>query len=137
MDTSSFDETKAFREGLKVRTEVLGEAHVARALETAGDDPFTHKFQQFAIEYGWGTTWCSDVLDRKAKSLMNLCLLTGLGREPELRLHVRGAINNGLTKDEIAEAFLHTAIYAGAPAASAAFRVAKEVFDEMEAEQRS
>ena len=71
MDTSNFNQTKAFKEGLKVRTEVLGEEHVKRSLEVAAKDPFTHRFQQFAIEYGWGTTWTSETLDRKSKSLMN------------------------------------------------------------------
>ncbi|MEM7254964.1 MAG: carboxymuconolactone decarboxylase family protein [Pseudomonadota bacterium] len=131
MDTSSFDQNKGFLDGLKVRTEVLGEEYVGPSIEKGAADPFTHKLQQFVTEYCWGTVWCSDGLDKKTRSIINLALLSAAGREGELRLHTRGAINNGLTKDEIAEVFLQTAVYAGVPAAVAAFRTAKEVFDEM------
>ena len=131
MDTSSFNNTPGFTEGLKVRTEVLGEEYVGPSIEKGAADPFTHKLQQFVTEYCWGTVWCSEGLDRKTRSTINLALLASAGREGELRLHVRGGINNGLTKNEIAEVFLQTGIYAGVPAAVAAFRTAKEVFDEM------
>ena len=131
MDTSKFNNTEAFKQGLEVRTEVLGEEYVKASMERGAADPFTRKLQQFATEYAWGTVWCSDGLDRKTRSLINLSLLSALGREAELRLHTRGAINNGVSKDEIAEAFLQTAVYAGVPAAVSAFRTAKEVFDEM------
>lgn len=131
MDTSSFDNNKGFTDGLKVRAEVLGEEYVGPSIEKGAADPFTHKLQQFVTEHCWGTVWCSDGLDRKTRSMLNLALLAAGGREGELRLHTRGAINNGVTKDEIAEVFLQTAVYAGAPAAVSAFRLAKEVFDEM------
>jgi len=131
MDTSKFNNTEEFKRGLEVRTEVLGEEYVKASMERGAADPFTRKLQQFATEYAWGTVWCSDGLDRKTRSLINLSLLSALGREAELRLHTRGAINNGVSKDEIAEAFLQTAVYAGVPAAVSAFRTAKEVFDEM------
>lgn len=131
MDTSRFDNTEGFKRGLEVRTAVLGEEYVRASMERGAADPFTAKLQQFATEYCWGTVWCSEGLDRKTRSIINLCLLSALGREAELRLHVRGAINNGVTKDEIAEALLQTGVYAGVPAAVAAFRTAKEVFDEM------
>ena len=94
VDTSSYDNTEAFVNGLKVRTEVLGEEYVGPSLERGAADPFTHKLQQFATEYAWGTVWCSDGLDRKTRSIINLSLLCALGREAELRLHTRGAINN-------------------------------------------
>lgn len=131
MDTSKFDNTEAFQNGLEVRTEVLGEDYVNASIEKGAADPFTRKLQQFATEFAWGTVWCSDDLDRKTRSIINICLLSALGREAELRLHTRGAINNGVTKDEIAAALLQTGVYAGVPTAVAAFRTAKEVFDEM------
>lgn len=131
MDTTKFDNTEAFQNGLKVRTEVLGEDYVNASIEKGAGDPFTRKLQQFATEFAWGTVWCSDDLDRKTRSIINICLLSALGREAELRLHTRGAINNGVTKDEIAAALLQTGVYAGVPTAVAAFRTAKEVFDEM------
>ena len=131
MDTSSFDNTKNFTDGLKVRTEVLGEEYVKPSLERAAADPFMHKLQQFVTEHCWGSVWCSDGLDKKTRSIINIALLTGLGREAELRLHTRGAINNGVTKDEIAEVLLQTGVYAGVPTAVSAFRTVKEVFDEM------
>ena len=131
MDTSAFDNTPGFTQGLEVRTQVLGKEYVEPAVEKGAADAFTQKLQQFVTEYCWGTVWCSDGLDRKTRSTINLALLAAAGREGELRLHVRGAINNGMSKDEIAEVFLHTGIYAGVPAAVAAFRTAKEVFDEL------
>lgn len=131
MDTSSFDNNEGFTNGLRVRQEVLGDDYVGPSIEKAASDPFTHKLQQWVTEHCWGTVWCSDVLDRKTRSLLNLAMLAALGREGELVLHTRGAINNGATKDEIAEAFLQAGVYAGAPAAVSAFRVAKQVFDDM------
>lgn len=131
MDTSKFDNTEGFKNGLKVRSEVLGSDYVGASIEKGAADPFTRKLQQFATEVAWGTVWCSDDLDRKTRSIINICLLSALGREAELRLHTRGAINNGVTKDEIAAALLHTGIYAGVPTAVAGFRIAKEALDEM------
>ncbi len=131
MDTSNFDNTENFKRGLEVRHEVLGEDYVSASIEKGAADPFTRKLQQFATEYAWGTVWCNDTLDRKTRSIMNICILSALGREAELRLHVRGAVNNGVSKDEIAEALLHTGVYAGAPTAVAGFRTAAEVFEQM------
>ena len=131
MDTKSYDNTEAFLKGLQVRREVLGDGYVEPSIQRGTDDPFTRKLQQFATEHCWGTVWCSDGLDRKTRSTINLALLAALGRPAELRLHTRGAITNGMTKDEIAEVFLKVAVYAGAPAAVEAFREAKAVFDEM------
>ena len=131
MDTSNFDNTENFKRGLEVRREVLGEDYVSASIEKGAAAPFTRKLQQFATEYAWGTVWCNDTLDRKTRSIMNICILSALGREAELRLHVRGAVNNGVSKDEIAEALLHTGVYAGAPTAVAGFRTAAEVFEQM------
>ncbi len=132
MDTSKYDETEGFKRGLQVRREVLGDQYVVPSIEQGAKDDFTRKLQQFATEQCWGTVWCRDGLDRKTRSIINLTLLAGLGRTHELKLHVRGAINNGLTKDEIAEVFLQVGVYAGVPAAVESFRAAREVFADME-----
>lgn len=131
MDTSKFDENEAFLAGLKVRTEVLGEEYVAGSIKAASEDDFTMILQQFVTETAWGTVWLRDGLDRKTRSLLNLAMLAATGREAELKLHTRGAVNNGCTKEEIAEVFLQAAVYAGAPSAVSAFRIAKGVFDDM------
>jgi len=131
MDTSKFNNTERFQAGLKVRREVLGDDYVGPSLARADEDGFTRKLQQFVTEFAWGTVWCSDGLDRKTRSTINLALLAAMGRSAELKLHTRGAIANGMTKDEIAEVFLQVAVYAGAPAAVEAFREAKTVFDDM------
>jgi 4-carboxymuconolactone decarboxylase len=131
MDTSKYDETEGFKQGLKVRREVLGDQYVKPSIELGTKDEFTHKLQQFVTEYCWGTVWCRDGLDRKTRSTINIALLAALGRSNELKLHVRGAINNGLTKEEIREVLLQTMIYCGVPAAVSAFRAAREVFKEM------
>ena len=131
MDTSKFNETKDFLAGLKVRTEVLGEDYVAGSIKAASEDEFMKTLQQFVTETAWGTVWLRDGLDRKTRSMLNLAMLAALGREGELKLHTRGAINNGCTKEEIAEVFLQAAVYAGAPSAVSAFRTAKDVFDDM------
>ena len=132
MDTSKFNNTEGFKNGLKVRREVLGDGYVQPSIEKGGQDDFMRKLQQFATEYAWGSVWCSDGLDRKTRSTINLALLAALGRSTELKLHTRGAITNGMTKDEIAEVFLQVGVYAGVPAAVEAFREAKTVFDDME-----
>ena len=131
MDTSKYDENEAFLGGLQVRKEVLGEEYVSKSIANGANDEFTKTLQQFVTETAWGTVWRRDGLDRKTRSMLNLAMLAALGREAELRLHTRGAVNNGCTKEEIAEIFLQSAVYAGAPSAVSAFKTAKEVFDEM------
>mgnify|MGYP003700672827 CR=1 FL=1 len=131
MDTSKYDENPAFLAGLKVRQEVLGDEYVGKSVENGAKDEFTRTLQQFVTETAWGTVWLRDGIDRKTRSMLNLAMLAALGRDAELRLHTRGAINNGVSKEEIAECFLQAAVYAGAPSAVTAFKVAKEVFDEM------
>lgn len=114
--------------GMKVRREVLGDAHVDRA--TANTTEFTADFQDFITRYAWGEVWTRDGLDRKTRSCLTLALLTALRAEGELPMHVRAARRNGLTPDEIKEVFLHTAVYAGVPAANSAFAIAQKVLAE-------
>ncbi len=119
-----------YDKGLKLRKEVLGAAHVERSLANA--DEFSKPMQEMVTEIGWGMFWDRPGLTRKQRSLLNLGILTALGRPHELGVHIKGAINNGLTKDEIREALIHTACYAGFPATIDAFRTAKKAFEEME-----
>ncbi len=119
----------AFEKGLKTRREVLGAEYVDQAIRNADD--FNLPLQELVTEYCWNEIWNRPGLDRKTRSIVNLAMLTALNRPHELRLHVKGAINNGLSKDEIAEIFLQSAIYCGVPAAIDSFRTAKEVFKEM------
>ena len=118
-----------FEAGLKVRKEVLGAEYVEQSFASADD--FNRPFQEFVTEYCWGGVWTRPGLDRRTRSFLNLGMLAALNRPHEIKLHLRGAINNGLTKDEIAEVFLQVAIYCGVPAALDAIRVAREVFQEM------
>lgn len=120
-----------FDAGLRVRKEVLGDAHVERSLAQAS--PFTQPIQELVTEYCWGAIWTRDGLDRHTRSLINLAILTALNRSHELGVHVRGAINNGVTPEQIQEVFLQTAIYVGVPAALESFRVAEKVIEEMRA----
>ncbi len=117
-----------FEQGLKTRREVLGSAYVDKAIANADD--FNRDMQELVTQYCWGDVWNRPGIDRKTRSLLNLAMLTALNRPHELKLHVRGALNNGVTKDEIKEVFLQAAIYCGVPAAIDAFRNAKEVFAE-------
>jgi 4-carboxymuconolactone decarboxylase len=117
-----------FDAGLKTRREVLGAKWVDQAM--AGVDDFNREFTDLLNTYCWNDIWNRPGLSRKSRSMLNLAMLTALGKDHELKLHVRGALNNGLSKDEIKEVFLQAAIYAGVPAAVAAFRAAKEVFKE-------
>lgn len=118
--------------GLKNRKEVLGAAHVERSFATADD--FTKPYQDLITEYCWGAVWDRPGLPRKTRSLLNIAMLTALNREEEFKLHVRAAFRNGVTRDEIREVLLQTAIYCGVPAANSAFKQAREVFAAMEKE---
>ena len=117
-----------FDKGLKVRREVLGAEYVDAAIANADD--FNRPLQELVTKYCWGEIWNRPQFDRKTRSIINLAMLTALNRPHEIKLHVLGALNNGLTKDEISEVFLQTAIYCGVPAAIDSFRVAREVFKE-------
>ncbi len=119
----------AFEKGLKTRREVLGAEYVDQAIRNADD--FNLPLQELVTEYCWNEIWNRPGLDRKTRSIVNLAMLTALNRPHELKLHLKGAINNGLSKDEIAEIFLQSAIYCGVPAAIDSFRTAKDVFKEM------
>lgn len=119
-----------FDQGLSTRREVLGAEYVDAAVRNATD--FNIDMQEMVTQYCWGDVWNRPGLDRKTRSFLNLAMLTALNRPHELKLHVRGAINNGLTRDEIKEVFLQTAIYCGVPAAIDSFRTAAEVFKEMD-----
>ena len=115
-----------FDAGLKTRREVLGAKYVDAAM--AGVDDFNREFTEMLNTYCWNDIWNRPGLPRKTRSVLNLGMLVALGKEHELKLHIRGALNNGLTRDEIKEVLLQTAIYCGVPAAVVAFRAAKEVF---------
>jgi 4-carboxymuconolactone decarboxylase len=116
-----------YERGMRVRREVLGDAHVDRAI--AATTPFTAGFQEFITKVAWGEIWARDTLDRRTRSFITLAILAALERK-ELELHVRAALRNGLTTEEIAEVLLHTAVYAGVPAANSAFSVARRVLEE-------
>ena len=120
----------AYEAGLSVRREVLGDAHVDRA--TANANEFTEPFQEFITRYAWGGVWSRPGLDRQTRSAITLAVLTALGRENEIALHVRAARRNGLSEAQIGEVLLHTAVYAGVPAANAAFAIAQRTLDESE-----
>ncbi|SFP72752.1 4-carboxymuconolactone decarboxylase [Amycolatopsis arida] len=115
--------------GLRVRREVLGSEHVDRAL--AGRTEFTERFQDYITRAVWGTIWTRDGLDRRTRSCVTLAVLTALGRSGELAMHVRAALRNGLTADEIGEVLLHTAAYAGVPVANEAFAIAQRTLAEL------
>ena len=114
-----------FDAGMTVRREVLGDDHVDRAVQRTTE--FTAPFQDFITRYAWGTVWTRDGLDRRTRSCVTLAILTALGRENEIEMHVRAALRNGLSAEEIGEVLLHTAVYAGVPAANAAFAIAQRV----------
>ena len=113
---------------MRVRREVLGDEHVDRAIERTTD--LTAAFQEFVTRCAWGGVWSRDGLDRRMRSAVTLAVLTALGREHELELHLRAALRNGLSRQEIGEVLLHTAVYAGVPAANSAFAIAQRVLDE-------
>jgi len=118
----------AHDDGMRVRREVLGDAHVDRAVAATTD--FTAPFQDFITTYAWGEVWNRDGLDRRTRSAITLAVLTALHCHEELAMHVRAALRNGLTEAEIGEILLHTGVYAGVPAANAAFKIAQSMLDE-------
>jgi 4-carboxymuconolactone decarboxylase len=118
---------ETYDKGMAVRREVLGADYVDRTTTSA--DPFMRVLYDFSTEWCWGAIWTRPGLSRKTRSLLNLAMLTALNRQHEIKLHVRGALNNGVTREEITEVFLQAGVYAGVPAAVDAFRAAKEVFD--------
>jgi 4-carboxymuconolactone decarboxylase len=123
-------EDSAYDRGMKVRREVLGDEHVDRAIGRTTE--FTADFQDFITRYAWGEIWARPNLDRRTRSCITLTALVALGRLDELELHVRAAVRNGLTEQEIGEVFLQSAVYCGVPAANSAFAVAQRVLSESE-----
>lgn len=125
MDKATFDK------GLAIRREVLGSEYVDKSIASA--DELTKPLQELVTQYCWGEIWGRPELPRKTRSFLNLAMIAALNRPHELKLHVRGALRNGLTREEIREVFLQVAIYCGVPASIDAFRVAREVFAEEDA----
>jgi 4-carboxymuconolactone decarboxylase len=124
------DERERHKEGLNVRRAVLGEAHVERA--QAAENEFNSAFQDLITRYAWGEIWTRPGLPRKTRSLITIAMMVALNRSDELKMHIRAALKNGVTRDGLREALLQTAIYCGVPAANAAFRIAEEVLSETE-----
>jgi 4-carboxymuconolactone decarboxylase len=123
------DETERYDRGMAVRRAVLGDAHVDRTLVKRNE--FNTEFQELITRYAWGEIWSRPELPRHTRSLLTIAMMVALNRGDELRLHLRGAFNNGVTRDEIKEVLLHCAIYAGVPAANTAYHIAEEVFAQM------
>src|SRR5947199_9317123 len=119
---------KTYETGLRIRSEVLGKEYVDNSMKNADD--FNRPFQEFVSEYCWGAGWGREGLSKKERSMLNLAMIAILNRPQELKLHVRGVLTNGLTKEQIREIFIHMSIYAGIPAGVDAFRQAREVYAE-------
>jgi len=132
MSTRPEFDTELFQKGLEIRRAVVGDAYVDKSLASADD--LTAPLQKLVTEYCWGEVWGRTGLERKTRSFLNLAMLIALNRPNELRLHMRGAINNGVTKEEILEVVLQAAIYCGVPAALDAMKAAKETITDMEKE---
>lgn len=124
------DEKERYEQGMQKRRKVLGDAHVNKAQANRTD--FNADFQDLITRYAWGEVWTRPGLPARTRSLMTICMMVALNREEELKLHLRAAANNGVTREEIAEALLQTAIYCGVPAANSAFAMAQQVFTEID-----
>jgi 4-carboxymuconolactone decarboxylase len=124
------EERERYSNGLEVRRAVLGDAHVDRALTRS--NTFNQEFQELITRYAWGEIWTRPGLPRHTRSLITVAMLVALNRPDEFRLHVRAAFNNGVTRDQIKEVLLHSAIYCGVPAANSAFHLAEEVFAQLD-----
>ncbi len=126
------DERERYSSGMRVRRTVLGEDYVEKA--QANTIPFSEPFQDLITRYAWGEIWTRPGLPRHTRSLLTLAMMVALNRSDEFRMHVRAAVNNDVTREEIQEVLLQSAIYCGVPAANSAFHIAQEVFAEMDAE---
>ncbi|AZQ55065.1 4-carboxymuconolactone decarboxylase [Burkholderia cenocepacia] len=124
------DDQERYEAGMKVRRAVLGDAHVDRSLENRTE--VTEEFQNLITRYAWGEIWTRDGLPRHTRSLLTIAMMVALNRGEELALHLRAARNNGVTRDEIKEVLLQTAIYCGVPAANSAFHLADKIFKEQD-----
>jgi 4-carboxymuconolactone decarboxylase len=125
--------TSLYDRGMSMRREVLGDEHVDRSMGNVSE--FARPVQEFVTEFVWGGVWSRDGLDLRTRSLLNLVMLTALNRMHEFGVHVRGAVNNGCSREQIREALLQTAAYCGAPAALESFRVAERVLAEIDADE--
>jgi 4-carboxymuconolactone decarboxylase len=123
------DEKERYNEGLKVRRAVLGEAHVERSLNNLTE--FNTEFQEMITRHAWGDIWTRPGLPRHTRSLITIAMLIGMNRNEELKLHLRAAASNGVTREEIKEVLMQSAIYCGIPAANATFHLAESVWDEL------
>jgi 4-carboxymuconolactone decarboxylase len=130
MKRFEMDEKERYEQGMQKRRKVLGDAHVDKAKANRTD--FNADFQDLITRYAWGEIWTRPGLPAHTRSLMTICMMVALNREEELKLHLRAAANNGVTREEIAEALLQTAIYCGVPAANSAFAMAQQVFTEID-----
>ena len=119
------DERKRYEQGLKVRRQILGDAYVEKSLENR--NKFNEEFQELLTRYAWGEIWTRPGLPKETRSLVTLALLVALNRNDEFRMHVKAALNNGVSQEQIREVLLHSAIYCGLPAANTAFHIAQEV----------
>ncbi|NUU67862.1 4-carboxymuconolactone decarboxylase [Enterobacteriaceae bacterium BIT-l23] len=119
-----------YQQGMEVRRAVLGDAHVDRTLENLS--PLNEEFQNFITRYAWGETWTRPGLSRHTRSMITIAMLIALNREAELKMHLRAARNNGVTRDELKELIMHSALYCGLPAANATLHLAQQVFDEQD-----
>jgi 4-carboxymuconolactone decarboxylase len=122
------DERQRYEQGMKVRRAVLGDAHVDASLKNRNE--FNEEFQDLITRYAWGEIWTRPGLPRQTRSMLTLAMMVALNRPDELRMHLRAAINNGVTREQIREVLLQTAIYCGVPAANSAFHLAQEVLEE-------
>jgi len=122
------DERQRYEQGMKVRRAMLGEAHVDASLENR--NAFNEEFQDLITRYAWGEIWTRPGLPRQTRSMLTLAMMVALNRPDELRMHLRAALNNGVTREEIREVLLQTAIYCGVPAANSAFHLAQEVLEQ-------
>ena len=122
------DERERFEAGMKIRRDVLGDAHVDSAITKR--NAFSEAFQDLITRYAWGEIWTRPGLPRQTRSLITVAMLVALNREEELRMHLRAALRNGATQEEIRETLLQSAIYCGVPAANSAFRIAQDIFSE-------
>ena len=129
------DDREHYEQGMSVRRAVLGEEHVDRSLKNRND--FNQDFQDLITRYAWGEIWTRPGLPRHTRSLLTVAMMVALNRTDELRMHLRAALNNGVTRNDIKEVLLQTAIYCGVPAANSAFHVAEAVFGEMDSKHTS
>jgi 4-carboxymuconolactone decarboxylase len=132
---TAMDDSNRYQQGMKIRRAVLGDKHVDRAIAATTD--FNREFQDFITRNAWGEIWARSGLPRHTRSLLTLAMMVALNRAEEFRMHLKAAFNNGVTRDEIKEVLLQSAIYCGVPAANSAFHMAEEVFKELDSKRKS